>query len=133
MKFFILIVCLFGTVFAQSHPVKYKPLPVDDSTVIKLANQAVAKINAEGNGKFYNKLIEIKEARSKLRHSKITYTIKVILRKTYSHKSKPYTDACGINDTAPPKLCTIDAYVRVGSDESKIVILRCETIHKLVK
>ncbi|XP_015794419.1 T-kininogen 2 [Tetranychus urticae] len=127
MKFLILSVCLFGALFATSPPIEWTPLPVDDPTVITLADQAVAYINAQDNSLYYNKLIQIKEAKSRVA-DKVEYELKLVIRITDCPKSKPYTDACQINQDEPPKLCTIDAYVRAGSEENKIYKFLCGEI-----
>ncbi|XP_015794432.1 uncharacterized protein LOC107371000 [Tetranychus urticae] len=106
MKFFMLTVCLFGTVFAKSLSTEWTPLPSDDPTVVKFANLAVADINGKEK-LFYNKLIQIKEAKS----SKAKfYVFKVIVGKTDCPIRGPYTDACQIKDDAPRKECSVYYY-----------------------
>uniref|UniRef100_T1L0A9 Cystatin domain-containing protein n=2 Tax=Tetranychus urticae TaxID=32264 RepID=T1L0A9_TETUR len=127
MKFFMLTVCLFGTVFAKSPSTEWKPLPVDDPTVIKLANQAVAHINEKWEKLFYNKLIEIKEAKS-VADDGITYMLKMIIRLTYCPKSKPYHDDCEIRQASSAQICTVEGHKPSGSEEIKISNLSCDTI-----
>ncbi|XP_015794426.1 uncharacterized protein LOC107370993 [Tetranychus urticae] len=125
MKFFMLTVCLFGTVFAKSPSTEWTPLPVDDPTVIKLAKQAVANVNSQE--KFnYNKLIEIQEPKSVVDDG-VTYMLKFIIRSTYCPISKPYHDDCEIREL-PGRICSVDAHKPVGSEEIKIGRLQCDEI-----
>ncbi|XP_015794438.1 uncharacterized protein LOC107371005 [Tetranychus urticae] len=126
MKFFILTVCLFGTVFSVTLLGPWTPLPVDDPSVIKLAKQAVVDINAHDKSLYYNKLIEIREAKSRVA-DKIEYELKLVIRITDCPKSKPYTDACQINQDLPPKLCTYELFVRAGS-KNKFTTLQCDEL-----
>ncbi|XP_015794429.1 uncharacterized protein LOC107370996 [Tetranychus urticae] len=126
MQFFMLTVCLFGTVFAKSPSTEWTPLPVDDPTVIKLAKQAVADVNSQE--KFtYNKLIVITEAKSVVDDG-VTYMLKMIIQKTYCPLSKPYHDDCEINQGLPGSTCIVDAHKPVGSEEIKIGRLQCDEI-----
>ncbi|XP_015794428.1 cystatin-like [Tetranychus urticae] len=127
MKFFILTICLFGTVFAENHPMpEWKPLPVDDPTVIKLADLAVVDINAKENSSYYNKLVQIRAAKSRLM-SGIEYELRLDIQKTDCPKSKPYTDACQINVTTLPPICTVHLHEDPGSKEIKITAFQCDS------
>uniref|UniRef100_T1JW16 Cystatin domain-containing protein n=1 Tax=Tetranychus urticae TaxID=32264 RepID=T1JW16_TETUR len=118
-------ICLFATVFAVTLFGPWTPLPVDDPTVIKLADQAVVDINAQDNSLYYNKLILIRDKRRV--GDKIEYELKLVIRQTDCPKSKPYTDTCQINQDTLPQICTYELFSRAGS-KNKITTLQCDEL-----